>query len=269
MKGNIYFISDFHFGIPNRERSKVREDLFINWLESVKKDAAEIYLMGDLFDFWFEYKTVVPRGYIRLLGKLASLSDQGIRIHLFRGNHDMWAFDYLEKEMNITLHRAPEFHIFNGKTFYIGHGDGLGPGDYGYKFIKRVFQCRFNQWLFRWLHPDWGIRLGLYWSRKSRYANQSKNNREQLDRKLIRSRLTVHSLEILKSHPGIDYFIYGHWHTPWDIQLTDTCHQISLGDWLTHFTYAVFDGTDVKLMNFTDPKEIYLPQKMEIPVSKE
>ena len=172
MERKIYFASDFHFGIPDTESSRKREDLFVKWLETVKADAGEIFLMGDLFDFWFEYKTVVPRGYTRLFGKLAELTDLGIKIHLFRGNHDMWAFDYLREELQIEIHRDPEIRIISGKTFYLAHGDGLGPGDHGYKMIKSVFQCRFNQWLFRWLHPDIGIRLGLFWSRKSRNAVQ-------------------------------------------------------------------------------------------------
>ena len=187
MQKKIYFVSDFHFGVPDTENSRKREDLFVRWLDSIKMDAEEIFLMGDLFDFWFEYKTVVPRGYTRLLGKLAEISDSGIKIHLFRGNHDMWAFDYLNKELQIEIHRDPEIKVFNNKVFYLAHGDGLGPGDRGYKFIKKVFQCRINQWLFRWIHPDIGIHLGLFWSKKSRYANQNREDRENWEKNLINS----------------------------------------------------------------------------------
>jgi UDP-2,3-diacylglucosamine hydrolase len=250
MEKKIYFISDFHFGVPDHDRSMKREQRFIDWLEMIRRDAGELFLMGDLFDFWFEYKTVVPRGYVRLLGKLAELSDEGIAIHLFRGNHDMWAFDYLEKEIGVRMHRAPEIRMFGSKTFYLAHGDGLGPGDHGYKFIKRIFQCRFNQWLFRWLHPDIGIRMGLFWSRRSRYVNLARNNREEIDLNLIRERLSVHSMEILKSHPEIDFFIYGHWHLPVDLPLAPGCRQISLGDWLNHFSYAVFDREELSLLHF-------------------
>ena len=250
MMQKIYFVSDFHFGVPDRERSLEREQLFVKWLEEARKDAAEIYLMGDLFDFWFEYRTVIPRGYARLLGKFAELHEEGIRVHLFRGNHDMWAFDYLEKETGIRLHREPEIHTFGNQVFYLAHGDGLGPGDHGYKFIKKVFQNRFCQWLFRWIHPDIGIRMGLYWSRKSRYANLARDNREEMDKKLITERLSVHSKKILEIHPEIRHFIYGHWHVPMDIPLTPDCNQISLGDWLHHFTYAVFDGEHLALKSY-------------------
>ena len=251
MQKKIYFISDFHFGIPSYEESLKREKLFVDWLEKVREDAVEIYLMGDLFDFWFEYRTVIPRGYVRLLGKLAELTYAGIAIHLFRVNHDMWAFDYLTKETGIRICRDPEIHIFGDRKFYLAHGDGLGPGDHGYKFIKKIFQCRFNQWLFRWLHPDVGIRMGLYWSRKSRYANKAMARREEMDQKIIRERLSVYSKQILEQNPDIDYFIYGHWHTPVDLRLTDRCRQISLGDWLIHFTYAEFDGEELRLLKFT------------------
>ena len=250
MQKKIYFASDFHFGVPDSETSRKREDFFVEWLDRVRSDAAEIFLMGDLFDFWFEYKTVVPRGYTRVLGKLAELADSGIRIHLFRGNHDMWAFDYLNKELQVEIHRDPEIRKFSNKVFYLAHGDGLGPGDKGYKFIKKVFQCKVNQWLFRWIHPDFGIRLGLFWSRKSRYAKQNVEDRENQEKKLIDTRLTVHSKEVLKKHPEIDYFIFGHWHYPLEVRLTERCRQLSLGDWLTHFTYAEFDGQDLKLLTF-------------------
>jgi UDP-2,3-diacylglucosamine hydrolase len=250
MQKKIFFASDFHFGIPDAASSRKREDLFVRWLDQVGPEAREIFLMGDLFDFWFEYNTVVPRGYTRLLGKLAELTDSGVKIHLFRGNHDMWAFDYLNKELNIEIHRDPEIREFNGKKFYLAHGDGLGPGDHGYKFIKKVFQCRLNQWLFRWIHPDIGIKLGLYWSRKSRYASLSRDDHEQQEKELINKRLTVYSREILQAHPEIDCFIFGHWHLPMEIPLTEKCVQISLGDWLTHFTYAEFDGQKLQLRTY-------------------
>ena len=165
MSNKIYFASDFHLGIPDHDSSMKREVKLVRWLDEIRKDASEIYLMGDIFDFWFEYKTAIPKGYARLLGKLAEITDAGIPVHLFRGNHDMWAFHYLQEELHIQLHRAPELKQFGSKQFYLAHGDGLGPGDHGYKFLKKVFACRFNQWLFRWLHPDLGIRMALFWSR--------------------------------------------------------------------------------------------------------
>ena len=252
MQKNIYFASDFHFGVPDHDSSLERERLFVDWLEMARMDASEIFLMGDIFDFWFEYKTVIPRGYVRLLGKLAEITDSGIKVHLFRGNHDMWAFDYLNKEIHIEIHRDPEIREFDGKVFYLAHGDGLGPGDHGYKFIKKVFQNRFNQWTFRWLHPDIGIAMARYWSKQSRYANLMNENEAELNKKIILSRLAVHSREILESHPEIDYFVYGHWHYPMDLPLTDKCRQLTLGDWITHFTYAVFGNGELQLLSFNE-----------------
>jgi UDP-2,3-diacylglucosamine hydrolase len=251
MHRKIYFASDFHLGSPDHDRSLVREKKLVAWLDMARKDAAEIFLMGDLFDFWFEYKTAVPRGYTRLLGKLSEITDAGIPVHLFKGNHDMWAFDYLTRELNIQLHREPEFREFNGKHFYLAHGDGLGPGDHGYKFIKKVFANSVNQWLFRQLHPDMGIRMALFWSRKSRSASNEKEKKEQdLTLKLIGQRITCHSEELIKHHQDLDYLIYGHYHYPLDISLTGHARQIVLGDWITHFTYAVFDGENLELKPF-------------------
>ena len=251
MHQKIYFASDFHLGIPDHDSSLIREKKLVAWLEMARTDAAEIFLMGDLFDFWFEYRTAIPRGYARLLGKLAEITDTGIPVHLFRGNHDMWAFDYLSQELNIQLHRDPEFREFSGKHFYLAHGDGLGPGDHGYKFIKKVFANPFNQWLFRLLHPDLGIKMALYWSRKSRKVSMEKEKKdEDITLKLIQKRISVHSNELLKQRPELNYLIYGHYHFPLDTQLTDNARQLVLGDWLTHFTYAVFDGEQLELKTF-------------------
>ncbi|MBL7137883.1 MAG: UDP-2,3-diacylglucosamine diphosphatase [Bacteroidales bacterium] len=251
MGNKVYFVSDFHFGIPDRTRSLERESRFIRWLDKVRVDASEIYLMGDLFDFWFEYRTAIPKGYTRLLGKLAEITDAGIPVHLFLGNHDMWAFSYLTEELHIQLHHEPEFREFSSKRFYLAHGDGLGPGDKGYKFLKKVFASRFNQWLFRLLHPDIGIRMALYWSHRSRYASQVREQKdEDITRRMIEKRLTPHSKEVLADHPDLDFMIYGHYHLPLDIRLNDRCRQIVLGDWLTHFSSAVFDGEDVILQFF-------------------
>jgi len=267
MNGKIYFASDFHLGIPDRIQSLEREKKLVAWLEMARQDAAEIYLMGDLFDFWFEYKHAVPRGYSRLLGKLAEITDGGCRIqdpdsriphpasaipiHLFRGNHDMWAFDYLQEEIGIQLHRDPEFRTFNGKNFYLAHGDGLGPGDHGYKFIKKIFASRVNQWFFRMIHPDLGISIALFWSRKSRHAAIKKEKtEEERNLRLINERIKFHSEELIKQHPELDYLVYGHYHYPVETHLTEKAVQVVLGDWLTHFTYAVFDGEKLALKEF-------------------
>jgi UDP-2,3-diacylglucosamine hydrolase len=249
---NIYFASDFHFGIPDHASSLERERLFVKWLDEVKNDAAAIFLMGDIFDFWFEYKTVVPKGFVRLLGKLAEITDSGIPVSLFRGNHDVWAFDYLEKELNIKLYRKPEIKEFSGKKFYLAHGDGLGPGDNGYKFLKKVFACRLNQWLFRWLHPDLGAKMGLYFSKKSRLANIAKEGKKDYTNNVKDEMLFKYSLEMSQEHPDIDYFIFGHRHLPTQEQINDTTQILILGDWITNFTYAVFDGREMKLLSIND-----------------
>lgn len=243
---NIYFASDFHLGVPDRQSSLEREKRVVKWLDHIRHDAEEIFLLGDVFDFWFEYKTVVPKGYIRLLGKLAELSDAGIRIHYFTGNHDMWVFDYLPQELNIPVYREPVQRVINDKKFYIGHGDGLGPGDFGYKFIKKVFSSRLSQWLFARLHPNFGIWMAGYWSKKSRIANGPKDEKFLGEDK---EWLVIYSREILKKE-HFDYFIYGHRHLPLDIKLAENSRYVNLGEWVNYNTYAVFDGHNLELKTF-------------------
>ena len=252
----IYFASDFHLGIPDHASSLIRERLLVEWLERIRKDAREIYLMGDLFDFWFEYKTVVPKGFVRLFGKLAEITDSGIAVHLFRGNHDIWAFDYLAQELNINLHRESQIKVFNGHHLFLAHGDGLGPGDNGYKMLKKIFEFKPNQWLFRWIHPDIGTRLALYFSRKSRYANDLKKETGEhiRERTLNDERLYHFSKEMLVIDPAIDFFIFGHQHEPMDEPVSGDSRMIILGDWLTNFSYAVFDGQNMSLHYFKTEK---------------
>ncbi len=240
----IYFASDFHLGAPNHEESLVREKLIVKWLDEIKADAEEIYLMGDVFDFWFEYRQTAPKGFLRLLGKLAEISDSGIPITMFTGNHDMWMFEYLPKEIGVTIYREPIERIFNGKKFYLGHGDGLGPGDYGYKFIKKVFANKVCQWLFARLHPNFGMGMAHYWSHKSRASNGGENEEKFVS--VEHEWLAIYAKEILqKQH--YDYFIFGHRHLPLDIQLTDKSKYINLGEWINYNSYAVFDGNDLVL----------------------
>ena len=164
----IYFASDFHLGAPNEAKSLVREKLIVQWLDEVKETAEEIFLVGDIFDFWFEYKHAIPKGFVRLQGKIAEITDSGIPVHIFTGNHDMWIFDYLPTELGATLYREPIRKEYGGKNFLIGHGDGLGPGDRGYKFIKSVFRNPVCQWLFARFHPNFGIGMANFWSGRSR-----------------------------------------------------------------------------------------------------
>ena len=239
----IYFASDNHLGLPNSEVSLVREKHFISWLEEVRKDAAAIYLLGDLFDFWIEYKTVVPKGFVRVLGKLAELSDSGIPITFFTGNHDLWMRDYFQKELNITVHRQPITLTIGTTRFLIGHGDGLGPGDKGYKLMKKLFTNPFSQWLFRWLHPDLGVRLGQYLSKKNKLISGEEDVKFLGEDK---EWLVTYSQKKLKEE-HFDYFVFGHRHLPLEIELNQNSKYINLGDWITHNTYAVFDGTTLKL----------------------
>ena len=248
----IYFASDFHLGVPDHTSSREREDRIVRWLDFIKDNAAEIYLMGDVFDFWFEYATVVPRGYVRLLGKLAELSDSGIRIVMFKGNHDMWMFDYFKTELNIDIISDELILERNSKKFYLHHGDGLGPGDPGYKILKTFFRSRFCQWLFARLHPNLGIGIAQKWSAKSRL--QSKVEEQVLDTE--KEWLVTFSRELLRdSH--FDYLIFGHRHLPLEIQLDDESRYINLGEWMNHNSYAVFDGESVSLKYFESNMAIH------------
>ncbi len=245
-KNKIYFASDFHLGAPNHEASLIREKKIIRWLNEIEPDAAEIYLMGDLFDFWFEYQNVVPMGFVRLLGKLAEFSDQGIKISIFAGNHDLWIRNYLPNEIQCNVYHGPIIKEFNGKRFYLAHGDGLGPGDHGFKFMKKIFVGKFNQWLFRRLHPDTGVSLAKFFSKKSR-AHTGEKDAEFLGED--KEWLIIHSKELLKSN-HFDYFIYGHRHYPLDLKIAENSHYINLGDWINYFTYGVWDGDHFELKKY-------------------
>ncbi len=242
----VYFASDFHLGAPDAQSSRQREDKIIRWLENIRHDAAMLFLLGDQFDFWFEYKQVVPKGYIRFLGKLASLRDQGLPIYFFTGNHDMWMFDYFPKELDIPVSRHPVSLALNDKKFYIGHGDGLGPADYTYKLIKRVFRAKTCQKLFSAIHPDMGIRLAQYWSKSSRKKNLKKDESFQgKDKEWIYQ----HCLEIeQKQHH--DFYVFGHRHLPLDIPLHDHSRYINLGEWVSAYTFGEFDGQHFHLRTF-------------------
>lgn len=242
----IYFISDFHLGAPDRETSLKRERKIVRWLDSISNDAAVLFLMGDVFDYWFEYAEAVPKGYVRLLGKLAELSDNGVELHYFTGNHDMWVFDYFTQEMNMRIHRKPVTCEYNGHRFYLGHGDGLGPGDHGYKFIKRVFANPIAQWMFARIHPNTGMRIMKYFSRKSRIMTGA-DDEEFLGQD--KEWLILHAREVLKKD-DYDYFIFGHRHLPLDIRLNEKSRYINLGEWMNHCMYAEFDGKELLLKKF-------------------
>jgi UDP-2,3-diacylglucosamine hydrolase len=242
----IYFASDFHLGVPDKQTSRAREKRIIRWLDEIKHDAEEIFLVGDIFDFWFEYKKAVPKGFVRLQGKIAELTDAGIPVHYFTGNHDMWVFDYIPEELGVKLYREPIERTFNGKKFLIGHGDGLGPGDSGYKFIKKVFSSKVCQWLFGILHPDLGIGLADYWSGKSRVT---KALPDEVFLGEDKEWLVQYCKEVSQTRT-FDFFIFGHRHLPLDIKISERSRYINLGDWIRYNTYAVFDGQELHLKKF-------------------
>jgi UDP-2,3-diacylglucosamine hydrolase len=244
--GKIYFASDLHLGTPDYATSLQREKLFVQWLDEAAKDATEIFIIGDLFDFWHDYQTVIPKGFARVQGKIAELCDAGIRVHLFTGNHDLWMFGYFEKELGANVYTQPIQREFNGKKFFIGHGDGLGPGDHGYKFIKKIFSNKLCQFLFRWLHPDWGVRLASFFSYESRFGNQGRKKPAEVFRGNESEWLLQFSKETL-SKEHFDYFIFGHRHLPLDIKLNEASRYINTGDWLDFYSYGVFDGDKLEL----------------------
>ena len=247
----VYFLSDFHLGVPDAEKSREREKLIVQFLDEAKQDAHTIFLVGDMFDFWFEYRTVVPKGFVRLLGKLAELSDSGIQLHFFVGNHDMWMGDYFKKELNMPVYYGPQTFQFNDCSFFIAHGDGLGPGDHGYKAMKKVFRSPVCQWLFSLLPPAIGIGTANYFSRKSRRAQ------EHIEETFLgedKEWLITFSREKLQQEKH-DFFVFGHRHLPIDYRLTKEARYINLGEWVYFQTYAVFDGSELELKSYTGKDE--------------
>jgi UDP-2,3-diacylglucosamine hydrolase len=243
---NIYFSSDNHLGAPTTEESLPREKKFIQWLDEVKVDAAAIFLLGDLFDFWFEYKTVVPKGFVRVLGKLAEITDSGIPIYFFVGNHDLWMKDYFEKELNIPTYRDPKEFVINDRVFLIGHGDGKGPNDKGYKRMKKVFTFPLFNWLFKWLHPDIGVRLAKHLSVKNKLIS-GEEDKAFLGKE--KEWLALYAQRKLESK-HYDYFIFGHRHLPMEIKVGEKSTYFNLGDWISHYTYGVFDGERFELKKY-------------------
>ncbi|SFE68537.1 UDP-2,3-diacylglucosamine diphosphatase [Thermophagus xiamenensis] len=246
-KKNIYFASDVHLGAPTIKDYRQHEKRFVRWLDQIKEDADEIYLLGDIFDFWFEYRHVIPKGQTRFLGKLCELTDAGISVHFFTGNHDIWVFDYLPREMGVVVHTEPYVTTLHNKKFYMAHGDGLTPDEKSYKRLKAVFTNRMAQRLFRWLHPDLGVALARFWSRKSRERNQhselAKFQGEENEW------LIKFSKEILKQE-HFDFFVFGHRHVAIDLPIGNHSRVCYLGDWVRLFTYAVWDGKTFELKHF-------------------
>ncbi|MCP4459002.1 MAG: UDP-2,3-diacylglucosamine diphosphatase [Cytophagales bacterium] len=245
---NLYFASDFHLGTPDEESSLVREKKIIKWLDAVENDAAGIILVGDIFDFWYEYKKVIPIGFLRFQAKLINLLEKNIPVIFFTGNHDAWMFDYFPNEIGIPIYRKPIVMEVGEQQLYVGHGDGLGPGDYFYKFLKKVFRSKISHWLFRWIHPDVGMALAQIWSRSSRLSS----SRKDLGFKSKEGEwLWQYSMEI-ETTTHHDYYIFGHRHIPLELEVGDRSKYLNLGEWVNHFTYVKYDGKKAELLSFSD-----------------
>jgi UDP-2,3-diacylglucosamine hydrolase len=244
-----YFASDFHLGTPDSKTSREREKSLVQWLEHIEKDADEIFLIGDIFDFWFEYKTVIPKGFVRLQAKIAAIVDKGIPVHFFKGNHDMWMFHYFQEELGVQMHSDEYCFEKNGKRFFVAHGDGLGPGDYKYKFIKRVFRNPICQWAFARLHPNFGISLANYFSRSSRKSGMAK---DMIYLGKENEWLYLFAKENQKNNPH-DYYLFGHRHLPLCLDLGQSLY-INTGEWLNAQTFARFDGENLALFEWKNGK---------------
>jgi len=243
----IYFASDFHLGVPDHESSLAREKRIVKWLDSISANAHSIYLLGDIFDFWFEYRQAIPKGFIRLQGKLAELRDNGLPIYFFTGNHDMWMFDYFEKELGIVIYREPQVLEIGNHKLLIGHGDGLGPGDNTYKFLKKFFNSSICQWLFERIHPNLGISIANHWSRQSRISNTRMEEKFQGEENEY---LLTYCRELEKTNHH-DFYVFGHRHLPLDLKVGDNSRYLNLGEWVHFNTFAEYDGQQFSLKTFT------------------
>ncbi|MBC7383926.1 MAG: UDP-2,3-diacylglucosamine diphosphatase [Bacteroidia bacterium] len=243
----IYFASDFHLGIPNAKESTEREHRIIRWLNMIKADCAELFIVGDIFDFWFEYNLVVPKGFVRLQAKFAEFTDAGIPVHFFHGNHDLWQFGYFEKELGVKVHAKPVIRNFNGKQFYIAHGDGLGPEQVKFKLILGMYRNYFFQRLFAFFHPSIGIGLANWFSKRSKQKTFDGNETFYGENEF----LIAHCRSVLVNNK-FDYLLFGHRHLPLIFDLNAESKYVNLGDWIGYNSYAVFDGDTLKLETFVD-----------------
>lgn len=247
----IYFLSDAHLGCRALRWNRTRERRLVRFLDSIKTKATAVYLLGDMFDYWFEYRQVVPKGHVRFLGKIAELTDRGVEVHFFIGNHDIWCHNYLKRECGVIMHYEPYTVEIEGKVFYMAHGDGLGDeADKKFHFLRRLFHSRFCQRAFYLLHPDWSVRLGLKWAANSRRKHDAKG--EPTYKGEENEPLVVFSKHYLATHPEINYFLYGHRHIELDLPLSDECRMLILGDWVEKFTFATFDGEKLIMQRYLE-----------------
>ena len=245
----IYFISDAHLGSRAVKHGRTQERRLVRFLDSIKDKAGAVYMLGDMFDFWHEYKLVVPKGFTRFLGKVSELTDLGVEVHFFTGNHDIWAYDYLEKECGVIMHREPLTLELGDQVFLLAHGDGLGDPDPKFKLLRFIFRNRICQMLFAAIHPRWGLELGLSWAKHSRLKHEADEPRYMGEDKEF---LVLFAKDYLRTHPGVNNFIFGHRHIELDLMLSRTSRIMILGDWISHFTYAVFDGERLWMENYIE-----------------
>lgn len=245
-RDRIFLASDLHLGVPSKGESREREMRFIQWLDFIQPDCQELYLMGDIFDFWFEYKKVVPKGFVRVLGKLAELHDNGIPIHFMIGNHDLWVRDYFSDELGWNIHKQAITREFYGRKFFLHHGDALGPGDQMYKIVRWFFHSAFMQWSFRQIHPDLGIGIADYFSRRSRKSNMSADKQDYGDQEFLIRFCKAHQ----ESNPHIGGYIFGHRHMPRLFDVLPGKLYINLGDWVHYDTYLEIGPERVSLRSF-------------------
>ena len=246
-----YFISDAHLGSLATQDPREQEKHLCRFLDEIKPQAESLYMLGDIFDFWFEYRNAVPKGFTRLLGKLSELTDAGIAVHFFTGNHDIWCKDYLTRECGVVMHYGPEVIEIEGKTFFLAHGDGLGDDSKSFKLLRSIFHNPCCQWLFRWLHPDLGLPFGLNWAKNSRIRHmQGGTEADPPYRGENEEPLVLFAKQYIKEKPETDYLIFGHRHIELDLMLTRQNRLLILGDWITQFTYAEFSNGELILKNF-------------------
>ena len=246
----VYFLSDAHLGSRALKHGRTQERRLVRFLDSIKEKAGAVYLLGDIFDFWYEYKLVVPKGYTRLLGKVSELTDLGVEVHFFTGNHDIWAYEYLEKECGIIMHRKAQTVELGDKVFFLAHGDGLGDPDPKFKFLRYIFHNRVCQVLFSALHPRWGMELGLSWAKYSMRKHLAEEPPHFMGEN--NEHLVLFAKDYLRSHPDVNYFIFGHRHIELELMLSRSARILILGDWISHFTYAVFDGEQLWMENYIE-----------------
>lgn len=245
----IYFISDAHLGARFHTDHRAIEKKLVRWLDSVKETASAIFMLGDMFDYWYEYKYVVPKGFIRFLGKLAELSDSGVEIHIFIGNHDVWLFNYLPEEVGAIIHRDVLTVELLGQRFFLGHGDEIDYRSRSFRLLRKLFRNRFCQWLYAGIHPRWSFRFALSWSLNSR-KSELKKNQELTYAGEAAEYMVEFAKDYLRTHPDINFFIFGHRHIMLDLMLTKTSRLLIAGDWMKLFSYIEWDGKELSLNQF-------------------